>query len=76
MKYLRVIDEVGNKQDYESEFLPRIGERIVMEFGKGNEPVREHFFRVKDVAYRLDAPLNAQVSIRVEEERNPERWPS
>ena len=76
MKYLRVIDKAGNKQDYEAEFLPRIGERIVLEYGVGSEPVREHFHRVKDMEYYLQKPTDAQVRILTEEERAPERWPS
>jgi hypothetical protein len=76
MKHLRVIDEAGNKQDYEAEFVPRIGERIRLEYGRGSEPVRPHFFRVKDVEYRLDNPVDLQVSILVEEETAPEHWPS
>lgn len=76
MKHLRVIDEIGNKHDYEAEFVPRIGERIRLEFGIGNDPVREHFYRVKDVEYRLDNPVEHQVMILIEEEKNPQRWPS
>ena len=76
MKHLRVIDEIGNKQDVETEFVPRIGERILLTFGIGNEPVREHFYRVKDVEYRLDNPVEHHVAILIEEEKNPKRWPS
>lgn len=76
MKELRVYDTIGNKQDYETEFVPRIGERIQLEYGKGGQPVRLHYFRVKDVMYRLDKPLDVQVAILIEEEHNAEEWPS
>ncbi len=76
MKHLRVIDQIGNKHDYEAEFVPRIGERILLNVGVGNEPVREHFYRVKDVEYRLDNPVEHQVMILIDEEKNPQRWPS
>ena len=76
MKYLRVIDENGNKQDYETDLVPRIGERILLEFGRGGEPVRQHLFRVKDVEYRLQNDLGSQVAILTEEETDPKRWPS
>ena len=76
MRYLTVIDQAGNKQDYEAEFLPRIGERIVLEYGIGGQPVREHFHRVKDVEYYLQKPTDVQVRILTEEEHTPERWPS
>ena len=77
MKTLRVIDETGSKADYEAEFVPRIGERILLNFGRGKDaPVTEHFYRVKDVMYRLDNPAEAQVAIYIEEDLNPKRWPS
>jgi hypothetical protein len=77
MKYLRVITaETGGKADYEAEFVPRIGERIFLEYGTGNEPVRPHYFRVKDVEYRLDNSVDHQVGILVAEEKNAEPWPS
>jgi hypothetical protein len=76
MKFLRVVDQAGNRTDYEAEFVPRIGERIVLEYGTGGEPVRPHYFRVKDVMYRLDNPPQEQVAILTEEESAPEHWPS
>ena len=75
VKNLRVIDEVGNKQDYEAEFVPRIGERITLVYGIGGEPVTEHFHRVKDVEYFLQNPVDVQVRVLIEEESNPEHWP-
>jgi hypothetical protein len=32
MRYLSVIDRAGNEKDYETEFVPRIGERIQLEY--------------------------------------------
>jgi hypothetical protein len=76
-KYLRVIDEIGNKADYEVEFIPRIGERILLEFARGQEQkVRSHYYRVKDVQYNLGQPVTHQVAILIEEERDAEPWPS
>ena len=76
MEKLRVIDEAGNKQDYDTEFVPRIGERIELEYGMGGQPVTTHYHRVKDVAYRLDKPADIQVYILIEEEVDGEAWPS
>lgn len=75
MKNLRVIDPAGNKQDYETPFVPRIGERIMLTYGIGREPVRDHFFRVKDVVYRLDQPADIQVAILLEHDNDQEHWP-
>ncbi len=75
MKLLRVIDQIGNNQDYETEFVPRIGERVELEYGIGGEPIRRHYFRVKDVVYRLQGKPDNQVAILVEEEDNPQIWP-
>lgn len=76
MERLRVIDEVGNNRDYDTEFVPRIGERIVLEYGKGGQPVTTHYHRVKDVAYRLDMPSDIQACILIEEEIDGQPWPS
>lgn len=76
MKYLRVIDTIGNHQDHETKFVPRIGERIMLTYGDGNGPLRDHYFRVKDVEYRFDNKPDHQVAILVEEEENPDLWPS
>jgi hypothetical protein len=76
MKYLHVFDEAGNRHDYEAEFVPRIGERILTTFGIGGAPVTDHYFRVKDVEYLFDNDRQERVSILIEEERNPVRWPS
>jgi hypothetical protein len=76
MKMLRVIDPAGNKQDYETEYVPRIGERIVLEYGESKETVRLHYFRVKDVEYHLQQPGDTQIRILTEVDSNPEHWPS
>lgn len=68
MKHLRVIDQAGNRTDYETEFVPRIGERVLLRYGIGSDPVRPHYFRVKDVMYRLDEGPDVQVAILIEEE--------
>jgi hypothetical protein len=76
MKSLRVIDQAGNPHDYEAEFVPRIGERIRMAFGIGGQPVTDHFFRVKDVEYVFERDRQEFISVLIEEEANPTRWPS
>jgi hypothetical protein len=75
MKLLRVVDQIGNRTDYETEFVPRIGERILLEYGSGGDPVRPHYFRVKNVIYRLDNSPENQAGILIEEESDPELWP-
>jgi hypothetical protein len=75
MKYLRVIDGTGDTVDYEAEFVPRIGERIFLVFGRGNDQVRAHYYRVKDVMYNLGCAVEHQVSILIEEEHEAEAWP-
>ena len=76
MKYLRVIDQDGNNTDYESDFVPRIGERIELTYRVGAEPLRVRYFRVKDVVYRLQLAPDIQVGILVEEDKNLTHWPS
>jgi hypothetical protein len=76
MKLLRVVDQVGNRTDYETEFVPRIGESIVLEYGSGRDSVRPHYFRVKDVVYRLDNRPENQVAVLIGEEDDPRLWPS
>jgi hypothetical protein len=75
MERLRVIDHNGNKQDYDTEFVPRIGERIDLEYGVGGQPVTTHYHRVQDVAYRLDQPKGVQVHILIGEEVDEDTWP-
>ncbi len=75
MKNLRVIDQAGNGTDYETEHVPRIGERIMLEYGIGSEPVRPRYFRVKDVMYKLQNGTDGQAAILIEEEENPQHWP-
>jgi hypothetical protein len=69
MKFLRVVDQAGNKQDYEAEVVPRIGERILRVYGTGSEAVRPHYFRVTDVMYNLDNKPDAQAAVLVVEEK-------
>jgi hypothetical protein len=77
MKILRVYDTIGNKCDYETEFVPRIGERIQLEYRDGmNAPLRLHYSRVKDVMYRLDKPADVQVAILIEKEPHAVEWPT
>ena len=76
MKSLRVIDQAGNNTDYETEFVPRIGERIELTYRVGDEPLRPHYFRVKDVVYRLQFAADIQVGILVEEDADTTHWPS
>jgi len=75
MKLLRIIDEVGNKTDYETDWVPRIGERIVLVRGRNNEPGSDHYYRVKDVVYFLNNCSEGQAAILVTEESNPRAWP-
>jgi hypothetical protein len=76
MTTLRVIDSIGNKTDYDAASIPRIGERIELTYKIGDEPMSVHFFRVKDVVYKLQSPIESQVGILVEEEKDPREWPS
>ena len=76
MPHLRVIDEAGNKTDYETDHIPRIGERIMLEYGIGKAPVAIHYFRVKDVMYRLQEKGDNQAAILIEEDPAAEHWPS
>jgi hypothetical protein len=75
MYSVRVVDEAGNGKDYEVEFIPRIGERIVLVYGTNREPIRPHYFRVKDVAFHLDHKPGDQITILIEE-ANPLPWPN
>jgi len=75
MKYLRVVDQAGNRTDYEAEVVPRVGERILLSYGRGSDPVRPHYFRVKDVLHRLDNEPGSRVAVLVAEENNAEPWP-
>lgn len=72
MTTLRVIDSIGNKTDYDAPFIPRIGERIELTYKISGV----HFYRVKDVVYKLQNSIEAQVGVLVEEENNPTQWPS
>lgn len=70
---LRVIDQAGNKTDYETDYLLRIGERIMLRSGINKGPVAIHYFRVKNVMYRLP---DVQAAILIEEDPDADRWPS
>jgi hypothetical protein len=77
MENLRVIDHVGNKQDYQTEFVPRIGERIVLEWkASGAAAAKPHYYRVKDVAYHLDRDPKLQVTILIADDADTAPWPS
>jgi len=75
MKILRVIDELGNKTDYETDWVPRIGERMVLVSGHNTELVTDHYYRVKDVVYFLNNRSEGQAAVLVTEESNPQPWP-
>lgn len=75
MTSLSVVDQAGNRIEYETELVPRIGERILLEYGIGGDPVRPHYFRVKDVMYRLNNRPENQAAILIEEESDPDLWP-
>lgn len=75
MKLLRVIDELGNKTDYETDWVPRIGERLVLVQGLNKESVTDHYYRVKDVVYFLNNRSECQAAVLVAEESNPQPWP-
>jgi hypothetical protein len=63
MKSLRVIDSAGNKQDHDVDEIPRIGELVMLEYGIDKTPVDQHYFRVKDVLYNIQAAPGRQVAI-------------
>lgn len=73
MPMIRIIDEIGNKYDVTVEFVPRIGECILQTLGLGGEPVRQHYFRVKDVLHTVDND-ELNVAIFVDKERAPKHW--
>jgi len=74
MKNLRVVDQAGNRQDFETEFVPRIGERIVLVYKTVDEPLKEHHFRVRDVMYRLDNETENQAAILIAEDDSHQTW--
>ena len=71
-----VIDQAGNKTGYETDQLPRIGERIMLEYGINKNSVAIHYFRVKAVMYRLQEEPDIQAAILIEEDPDAEHWPS
>jgi hypothetical protein len=76
MKQIRVVDQAGNQQEHEADFLPRIGERIELVQNEAQSSAVTHYYRVKDVMHRLDGGTGNQPSILVEEEINPKFWPA
>ena len=76
MKQIRVYDEAGNDLDYPCNFVPRIGERIVIQRGAGAKSVKPEYYRVKDVMYKLDNDPEDQAAILVERETKPTHWPA
>jgi hypothetical protein len=70
-----VVDEIGNAQEHELAHLPRMGERIVIDYGVGGRPVTTHYLRVKDVTYFLDDPPETQARILVTPDSDTEPWP-
>lgn len=75
MRHLGVIDGAGNKTDYECEHVPRVGELVQMTYGPARGTVQPHWFRVKDVLYRLDEGPTDNVAILVQAEADFD-WPS
>jgi hypothetical protein len=85
MKMLRVVDQSGNRYDYETDFVPRIGEHLLLAdrqgrdssalLVRGGENAALRHFRVADVLYRLDRATEDQAAILVQEETNPQPWP-
>ena len=75
MILLRVVDQAGNRFDYEAESVPRIGDLILLEYAIGAEPVMPHYYRVTDVMYRLDQPPENQAAILIEAEAETVLWP-
>lgn len=74
MKSIRTVDSAGNPLDCDVDEIPRIGELIMLEYGRGGDPVRQHYFRVKDVLHSLQAAPGLQVQILLDEETKME-WP-
>jgi hypothetical protein len=72
MVRLRVIEPDRNAQEYETEFVPRIGERIVLEYADG----MTQYFRVKDVAYFLQRRPDLQPEVLLERDSTNNPWPS
>jgi hypothetical protein len=70
---IRVIDQSGNKQDFEADYAPRIGECFMLTYTTGNATTAtNHYFRVKDAMYLLD--YSNRAAILVEELHNPPQW--
>jgi hypothetical protein len=74
-RFLRLVDQAGNRLDVPCQFVPHIGERIVQHYGVGGQPVTRHYLRVLDVAYHLDNPVDIQATVLTAEETDPEMWP-
>ena len=68
MKSIRAIDTLGNPRDLELDEVPRIGELVMLEYGRGGKPVEQHYLRVKDVLHNLEGAPGRQVQILLGEE--------
>jgi hypothetical protein len=69
---LQLIDQRGNKADYQVDSVPRIGDRVVL----SRDNLAANCYRVIDVVYHLNAPSSEQVSLLVEEDDDPGVWPA
>lgn len=58
-----VADEIGNRQEFEMEHLPKIGDRIIRSYGDGRHPKTTHYQRVKDVIFDSNHAPTDQVEI-------------
>jgi hypothetical protein len=60
-----------NYQEYEFDNMPRIGERIVRDYG-----ATTHYDRVKDVSHHVDVGAGAQTQIFVMRDPDQSHWPN
>lgn len=74
MPPFRTIDEAGNRQDYEADFLPRIGDRLTSIHGPSRQALSQHFYRVQDVCHTLDGS-KVFTEVRIVEEHDAKDWP-
>jgi hypothetical protein len=59
---IRVIDQSGNKQDFEADYAPRIRECFMLTYTTGNATTAtNHYFRVKDAMYLVSVPPAPQI---------------
>jgi hypothetical protein len=45
-----------------------------LNYGSGNEPLRDHYYRVRDVMYRLERETEDQAAILIAEEDDAKPW--